>query len=127
MTLTKGTKVAQLSPANKIPNMLAPKFVKDKLEFATGDHLQSRNSELVNTNSSNHNTDDLENSRIDKLFTKLDLSGSDDWTDSQKQAVCDCIVKYNHIFAVEDLELGKTDLVKHVTHLDDYTPFKERY
>ena len=105
--------------------MLAPEFVKDKLEFTTGDHLQSHNSELVNTNSSNHNTDDLENSRIDKLFTKLDLSGSDDWTDSQKQAVHDCIVKYNHIFAVEDLELGKTDLVKHVICLDDYTPFKE--
>ena len=125
VTLTKGTIVAQLSPANKIPNMLAPEFAEDKLEFATGDHLQSRNSKLVNTNSSNHNTDDLENPRIDKLFTKLDLSGSDDWTDSQKQAVHDCIIKYNHIFAAEDLELGKTDLVKHVIHLDDYTPFKE--
>ena len=39
----------------------------------------------------------------------------------------DCIIKYNHIFAIEDLELGKTDLVKHLIHLDDYTPFKERY
>ena len=41
--------------------MLAPEFAEDKLEFVTGDHLQSRNSKLVNTNSSNHNTDDLEN------------------------------------------------------------------
>ena len=125
VTLTEGTIVARLSPTNKIPDMLAPEFAKDKLEFATGDHLQNRNSKLVNANSSNHNTDDLENSQIDKLFTKLDLSGFDNWTDSQKQAVHDCIVKYNHIFAIEDLELGKTDLVKHVIHLDDYTPFKE--
>ena len=127
VTLTKGAIVARLSPANKIPDMLAPEFANGKLEFATEDHLQNCNSELVNTNSSNHNVDDLENPGNDKLFAKLDLSGSDNWTDSQKQAVRDCIIKYNHIFAIEDLELGKTDLVKHVIRLDDYTPFKERY
>ena len=41
--------------------------------------------------------------------------------------VRECIIKYNHIFAVDDLELGKTDLVKHVIKLDNYVPFKERY
>ena len=41
--------------------------------------------------------------------------------------VRECIVKHNHIFAVDDLELGKTDLVKHVIKLDNYVPFKERY
>ena len=127
VTLIKGTIVARLSPTNKIPDMLAPEFAKDKLEFPTRNHPQSHNSELVNTNSSNHNVDDIDNSRIDKLFSKLDLSGSDDWTESQKQAVHDCIIKYNHIFAVEDLELGKTDLIKHVIHHDNYAPFKERY
>ena len=38
-----------------------------------------------------------------------------------------CIIKHNHIFTVDDLELGKTDLVKHVIKLDNYVPFKERY
>ena len=61
VTLTKGTIVARLLPTNKIPDMLAPEFANYKLEFVTGDHLQSCNSELVNINSSNHNTDDLKN------------------------------------------------------------------
>ena len=41
--------------------------------------------------------------------------------------VRECIIKHNHIFTVDDLELGKTDLVKHVIKLDNYVPFKERY
>ena len=41
--------------------------------------------------------------------------------------VQECIIKHNHIFTVDDLELVKTDLVKHVIKLDNYVPFKERY
>ena len=37
------------------------------------------------------------------------------------------IESYHHIFAVEDLELGRTDLVKHEIKLTNYVPFKERY
>ena len=39
----------------------------------------------------------------------------------------DVIEHYHHIFAVEDLELGHTDLVKHEIKLTNYVPFKERY
>ena len=49
----------------------------------------------------------------DKLFSKLDLTGYDDWTQDQHDAMDDVIEHYHHIFAVEDLELGRTDLVKH--------------
>ena len=50
VTLKKGTVVAQLSPANAIPKMLAPKleFVDNELEFAknqgpkSNDKLESR-------------------------------------------------------------------------------------
>ena len=34
---------------------------------------------------------------------------------------------YHHIFAVEDLELGHTNLVKHEIKLTNYAPFKEQY
>ena len=37
------------------------------------------------------------------------------------------IERYHHIFAVEDLELGCTNLVKHEIKLTNYVPFKERY
>ena len=31
------------------------------------------------------------------------------------------------LFALKDIDLGKTDKVKHSIKLTDYTPFKERY
>ena len=37
------------------------------------------------------------------------------------------IERYHHIFAVEDLELGCTNLVKHEIKLTNYVPFKKRY
>ena len=39
----------------------------------------------------------------------------------------DVIECYHHIFAVEDLELGRTDLVRHEIKLTNYMPFKEWY
>ena len=41
--------------------------------------------------------------------------------------VRELIIKHHEIFAVEDNELGQTDLVKHKIRLDNYVPFKERY
>ena len=34
---------------------------------------------------------------------------------------------YHYLFALEDLELGKTSLVKHIIKLDDPKPFREHY
>ena len=62
--------------------------------------------------------------RIDKLFSKLDLSGCDSWSEKQKQMVRECIIKHNRVFAVDDLELGKTDLVKHEIKLNNYVPLQ---
>ena len=107
---------------------MAPEFVNCKPEVVNGKHLNDRKLELVKfANSINNNNNVTEQNRIDKLFAKLDLSGYDHWSKDQKKAVDDCIRWYHHIFAIEDLELGKTDLVKHVIRLNDYTPFKERY
>ena len=37
------------------------------------------------------------------------------------------ILEFHHLFALDDQELGKTDLAKHTIKLQDYTPFKEQY
>ena len=65
--------------------------------------------------------------RRDKIFSKLDLTGYDDWTQDQCDVMDATIERYHHIFAVEDLELGRTNLVKHEIKLTNYVPFKERY
>ena len=44
--------------------------------------------------------------RIDKLFTKLDLSGCSEWSKEQQKMVRALIIKHHNIFAVEDNELG---------------------
>ena len=86
---------------------------------------KDKDKELTQISKPRHDTFDQE--QLDKLFSKLDLSGCDNWTEEQQWMVRECIIKHNHIFAVDDLELGKTDLVKHVIKLDNYVPFKEWY
>ena len=132
VTLHKGTVVARLSPANVVPEMLAPKLEPVKLascqlELAKDQDDPSNKLELESELIQISKMDKATQDRIDKLFSKLDLSGCSDWTERQQQAVRECIIKHHEIFAVEDKELGWTDLVKHKIKLDNYVPFKERY
>ena len=132
ITLHKCTVVARLSPANVFPEMLAPKLepvrlASCQLKLASqnaGENSQSGlNSKLTRV----EDLDEVTRNQIDKLFSKLDLSGCSNWTERQQQAIRECIIKHHKIFAVEDKELGWTDLVKHKIKLDNYVPFKERY
>ena len=108
VVLKKGTIVATVKAGNKIPLMLAPKPHKEK------EPVSDRLPEKTPT-------------RIEKLFSKLDLSGMESWSHKQQQQMRKVFEEYHHLFALEDLELGKTDLVKHVIKLDNPQPFRERY
>ena len=61
------------------------------------------------------------------LFSKLDLSGTKDWNPELKEEISKLFHEYAHIFALENLDKGRTSMVKHKIKLDNYTPFKERY
>ena len=50
---------------------------------------------------------------LDELFTKLDFSGVQDWSEDLQQEAHDLMVEYQHLFTLNDLELGKTSKVKH--------------
>ena len=45
--------------------------------------------------------------RLNELFTKLDLRGTEEWPDNLQQKVHDLLVEYQHLFALNDLELAK--------------------
>ena len=124
VTLGKGTVVAELSPANAIPKMLAPKLASCKLEFVKNQDLESNELEFAN---STNLQPKLTKQRRDKIFSKLDLTGYEDWTQDQHDMMNAAIEHYHHIFAVEDLELGRTNLVKHKIKLTNDVPFKEQY
>ena len=124
VTLHKGAVVAEFLPANAILKMLAPKIASCQLEFAN--NQGSENSKLKFADSANSQLE-LTKEQRDKLFSKLDLTGYDDWTQDQHDMMNAVIKRYHHIFTVEDLELGCTDLVKHEIKLTNYVPFKEWY
>ena len=65
--------------------------------------------------------------RLPKILEKLDLKGIESWTEQQQQSVRKLLGEYQHLFALNLKELGKTSLVQHEIQLSDKTPFKERY
>ena len=70
VTLSKGTVVDELSPANAIPKMLAPKLASCQLKFAKNQGLESNELEFVNSTNSQPK---LTKEGRDKIFSKLDL------------------------------------------------------
>ena len=65
--------------------------------------------------------------RLDKLFSKLDFSGMEEWSEDVQQQVVDLFKEYHHIFALTNLELRCTSKIKHEIKLDNETPFKDHY
>ena len=62
------------------------------------------------------------------LFKQIKLEeGTANWTEEQKNRVKSVIENYSFLFAMNSLDLGRTDLVKHHIELKNYTPIKDRY
>ena len=61
------------------------------------------------------------------VLEALDLQGLKEWPDSEQKQPRELLLKWEHLFACNDLDLGKTALIKHKIRLTDQTPFKERY
>ena len=63
----------------------------------------------------------------DQLFKEIDLSGIKDWSEKDQKEVKKLINEFSFLSALNDLDLGKTNTVKHTIKHTDYIPFKERY
>ena len=57
----------------------------------------------------------------------LDLQGLQEWPESEQKQARELLLKWEHLFAHSNLDLGKTALIKHKIQLTDRTPFKECY
>ena len=64
---------------------------------------------------------------MSKILEKIDLTGIESWTEQQQYLVKKLLEEYQHPFALNLKELGKTSLVQHEIKLSNNTPFKERY
>ena len=130
VVLKAGTVIGRIEAANAIPPMLAPKPEKNSeqeqnlnLEQLSSKNSVTTNPELIPSSEPAKLTQE----ELDLLMSKLDLTGIIDWSEDGQKEVKDIIIEYGSIFALKDLDLGRTDKVKHSIKLTDYTPFKERY
>ena len=62
---------------------------------------------------------------LEKLFSKVDLTGIVDWSVQEQKEVRDLITEFRFLFALDDLDLGKTSVGKHTMKLTNPTPFNE--
>ena len=106
--------VATISAANIVPGKIAPKE-------SGGDILEGdREGKLPPK---------LTQEQVNNLLTKLEFKGPESvgWTETDQQEALKFLTDYGVVFAKDDMDLGKTSLVRHQINLTDYRPFKERY
>ena len=65
--------------------------------------------------------------QIETLLTKIDFGeGTKEWIQEQEERARALLTKYSFLFAMDSMDLGKTDMVKHHIELTNYTPIKDR-
>ena len=116
--IRKGTEMAHVMAGNVMPPIVAPQLDENVPRKAAGKTPKSdllRNLPKENSN------------RLQKCFESLNVDGIESWTEQQQQSIRNLLTKYQHLFAMNLCELGKTSLVQHDITLDNPTPFKECY
>ena len=61
------------------------------------------------------------------LLDELDLTGLEEWPEKLQVKAKDMLKRNASIFSKHDLDMGRTNLVKHNIVLTDPIPFKEKY
>ena len=133
VTIKKGTVIGRLKAANAVPICLTPKLSMDSdvLKYVQRMNRVEDVPEYGNMGMKSENPK-LEKpafmpERSDKLFSKLDLSGMEEWPDDIQHEAVELFKEYHHLFALSDLELGCTSNIKHEIKLNNEVPFKDRY
>ena len=120
MKISKGVKIGQIYTANKVPKISndavkATELEKDTENCATKPSTANRMKEKVDSSPSQP---------ADWLLEKLDLSGMSKWPPDLQARVKALLLSFSDIFSKDEIDLGKTDLVKHHIALTNYTPSK---
>ena len=61
------------------------------------------------------------------ILKLIDLSGLEKWSEDDRNAAIEMIKRNANIFSKNDMDMGRTNLVKHHIELTDAIPFKESY
>ena len=118
LKLKKGMNVAHVE-ASQIVSLFKEPLEKEYVcEEVTGN---------INRESQFENLTKEKNERMSMILEKIDLSGIESWTEQQQYLVKKLLEEYQHLFALNLKELGRTSLVQHEIKLSNNIPFKERY
>ena len=113
--------VAQVAAAIVDPSMLTPKNPQESEKH------EDKRMKFPDMSSEAQIKVQLTKEQLEKLFDKLDLSGIEDWSKEDQEEVQKLIKDFGFLFVLNDLDWGKTSIVKCTIKHTDYTPFKERY
>ena len=79
----------------------------------------------------NLNSDNTEDTSIEDdgswILNLIDLSGLEDWPGKLQQEAKEMLKRNAKVFSKDDMDMGRTNLVKHHIKLTDPVPFKEAY
>ena len=127
--------MAVIKAANAVPKMLAPKEIGEEMEAVSKSsqggintkNSSAHSSELEGKSKTEVDQTPLSAEQIEVLLTKIGFNeGTTGWTDEQCEEARTLLVKYSFLFAMDSMNLGKKDLVKHHIELNNYTPIKDR-
>ena len=119
--LKPGTEIGTVIAAN----IILPMHVSNDLDVDGQERLSSMLAQVEYTNLLGE-TPNVSNDLKD-ILPKLNLSGMEEWEPWLQQAAQDLICEFACIFSQDDLDLGKTSIVKHSIKVNDPVPFKEQY
>ena len=124
VTLKPHTEVGMVSAANKISPILTPEVIEGDVQDDKNDKKVKRKSVQVDLSESK-----LKQIEVDpeEILQKVDLSRTTDWDSVEQWDAHNLIHEYACIFSWNDLDLGKTWIVKHLIRLTYPTPFKACY
>ena len=127
--------VAKVSAANIVPFSVAPNLegeIKEELREQYQEQVDSQTVQDVLNQEDNQaletkiKLEPLSPEKEKLLCERIDLTGISQWEPAEQEEVRELFREYGRLFALDDLDLGHTSVVKHKIKLNDYTPFKER-
>ena len=138
VTVGWGQTIATIKPGNEVPKMLAPKI--DNIENESGLEVDAQVSKpeegpwegsqvyLKQSVAEPLERKLLTTKQLKELHEKLQLEEHTvGWGPELKTELHELLKEYSFLFAMDSMDLGKTNLIQHHIELTDYTPIKDRY
>ena len=104
--------------------------VSEQLESESNDDTQGVTIEDIGPEDEESDCKDTQSNEQDDgswILNLIDLSGIEDWPEKLQQDAKDMLKRNAQVFSKDDMDMGRTKLVKHHIKLTDPAPFKEAY